>query len=126
MLKKEYNDISKEEFIKRFLDILNLIQPENKRLINSERDLFVEFLLLSDEYKYYRYASKGKKEVERVYKRKYGKVINQSNITTKLRALIKKSYITEDSDRVKYTNKNIEALLNKKQLNINFILSTNE
>jgi predicted transcriptional regulator len=113
MIKKTYNDISKEEFYKLYFRLVNVLNP-SYNLSNKHIDLLSEFLLLEgDKFKHSRFAAKAKRIVTEVMERKYGVNMSKQNMYNQLKKFENIGLIERDEDGVKYFNKKHQVVLDK-------------
>jgi hypothetical protein len=108
---KKYENISRREFLYKFFDLWNLIQNKEYRLTEKEILLFVEFLLLGEKYKYFRFNTKAKNEVRALLKDRVNWVISDQNLSQLLASLEKKGVIQKDNDSVRYILPYFEHLI---------------
>lgn len=113
MITKSYTDISIQTFYEIFFQLLNVLQKDSNKITKKQIRLLIEFLLLNDqEHKFTRFSKNGKLAVQKAFKEKYNKTVNMQQLHQFCLTLKKKGIIYEDSDRVKYINKQLKETLN--------------
>lgn len=116
---KDYKDITRREFLYRFFDLRNVLEPVEYRLTDKEIRLLTEVLLLPEQYKYSRFGTRAKKYLSRKLKEE-GWDLSPQGLSTLLKHLESKGMIyKEDGERM--LHKNLLALIDKRR--VNFSLS---
>lgn len=117
---KHYQGISRKEFLYKFFELWNLIQGKQYKLTEKEVLLLVEFMLLDEKYKYFRFNTKAKKIVRENLKNQINWIVSDQNLSQLLAALEKKGVIKKDEDGVRYILPNLENLIdpNNKEFKI--------
>lgn len=107
----KYPKVSEREFLEKYISILNVLLPEEQKLIPSEIELVIEFAILpEDKFQHQRFGSLAKNRVISAFKL-VGKVYHKVNINNKLYSLIDKKFLYRDEDNVIYMPKYLlEAL----------------
>lgn len=114
MIVKSYLNLSKEEFLDVFLELVNLLQNEERKLTKTQRIILREFLLLDDKiFKFTRFGALGKKAVMQSLKEKYGWEYKHHNMNIAVINYTKKGFVYKDVDSVKYLNKGLKLYLEK-------------
>ena len=108
---KHYQGISRRDFLYKFFELWNLIQGKKYKLTEKEVILLVEFMLLDEKYKYFRFNTKAKKVVRDKLKKDTNWVVSDQNLSQLLAALEKKGVIKKDEDGVRYILPNLENLI---------------
>lgn len=85
------------------------LSPE-RRATPAELDVLVEFILLPEKFKYYRFSSHAKKAVIKAFKEK-DKHLTMENVNNKIYALLLKEILYKDEDKVVYLDKTIDKAL---------------
>lgn len=124
MLKKNYTNLSKEDFYIQFFNILNSMQTEKEdRLTDREIDVAVEFLLLEPKHELARFGKESRKEIAKRITDKKGKNFSVKNLNIALNTLKHKGVIFEDKDKQKYFHKFIkENVKDKEEIEFYFYL----
>lgn len=128
----KYPPLSEREFLSKYLELTNILLPEEQRLIPSEIDLIIEFTLLPEEkFAYQRFGSLAKDKVIEAAATRNWK-LSKLNINNKLYALLDKQFLRRDEDKVIYLPKHLLAALKQFQkdqtfdVNIVFTYDNNE
>lgn len=109
----KYPELSEKEFLSKYLQIVNVLLPEEQQLIPSEIELVIEFAILPEEkFKYQRFGSLAKNRVIEAFKLK-DKIYSKVNINNKLYSLIDKKFIIRDEDSIMYLPKHLLTSLSK-------------
>lgn len=108
-----YKNLTKEQYLLKFLEIIDCMQSDkSKCTTDSEKDVLVKFLLLPEEYKYYRFSRKGKKAVTAMYEKEEVKMSHQ-NLNNKIYSLIEKGLLWRDDDTIIYFKKFVIQAVSK-------------
>lgn len=108
-----YKNLSREAYIKKFLDIINCIQIDPKnRMVGTELDLLCAFLMLPKDLSSYRF-SKLSKDIVTNNMLKRGWKLSRANLNNKLYDLIDKGILVRQVDRTIVLAKFIELAFNK-------------
>jgi hypothetical protein len=99
---KKYEGISRRDFLYKFFSLWNTIQPKKYKLTEKEILLFVEFLLLGKQYKYFRFNTQAKREVKKTMEKRENWIISDQNLSQLLGSLEKKGVLKQDDDGVRY------------------------
>jgi hypothetical protein len=99
---------SEKEFLTRYLNITNLLLDESSKLVDSEIELMVNFVLLPEKFKYQQFSPLAKRKVREAYAQE-GKKLTVLNMNNKLHALGKKEFLRRDEDRIMYLPKHFIA-----------------
>lgn len=111
----KYPPLDERAFLTKYLELTNILLPEDQRLIPSEIDLVIEFALLpEDKFAYQRFGSLAKdKVIESAAQRNWS--LSKLNINNKLYALLDKQFLRRDEDKVIYMPKHLLAALKQFQ-----------
>ena len=111
---------NEREFISLYLDIINVVTPEENKLTPSEKTLVTEFLLLPDKFKYSRFSSPAKAKVASSLS------TSRLNINNKIHGLLKKKFLRRDEDGVVYLPNHLTKVFEdyriQKEYSIQFVL----
>lgn len=108
---KDYRGISRREFLLRFFDLRNVLEPPEYRLTQKEITLLVEILLLPEQFKYSRFGTRAKKYLLKKLGES-GWVMSQQGLSSFLKNLEDKGMIRrEDGER--FLHKNLMSLIDK-------------
>lgn len=120
-----YPALDERTFLKRYLEISNMILPEEQRLVPSEIDLMIEFALLPEKFKHQRFGSLAKDKVIEYVEEVSGKRLTKLNINNKLYSLLDKKFLHRDIDKVIYMPKHflhaLETFRNDKNFVVNIV-----
>jgi hypothetical protein len=106
-----YPKLSDRDFLLKYLELYNLLLPTDLRLVPSEIDLIIEFVLLPDDkFNYQRFGTLAKTKVIESAKLR-GWKLTGLNINNKLYALIDKNFLRRDEDKVMYLPKHLTQAL---------------
>ncbi len=106
-----YPKVSEREFLLKYLDFLNLLLPEERKLVPSEIDLVIEFALLPPKFQYQRFGTLAKSKVIESAS-SLGWKLTKLNINNKLYALLGKEFLRRDEDQVIYLPDHLLKALN--------------
>ena len=107
-------EVTKEEFLNKFFDLLSVIQSDTNKFSKAQKQTLIEFLMLPEErYVYTRFHAAGKKAVTKILKDKYDREISEANMTQFITRMREMGVIVVDEDGVKYLSKPIKNYLNK-------------
>ncbi len=123
----KYPELSEKDFLYKYLDIINILLPQEQQLIPSEIELVIEFAILPEEKFYYqRFGALARSKVIEAFKEK-GKVFTKVSINNKLYSLLDKKFLIRDEDSIIYLPKHLLNTLStfrkEKKFNINLIFS---
>ena len=108
---KDYRGISRREFLLRFFDLRNVLEPVEYRLTHKEIQLLVEIMLLPEQYKYSRFGTRAKKYLIKKLGEE-GWKMSQQGLSSFLKNLEDKGMIRrEDGER--FLHKNLLSLMDK-------------
>lgn len=103
----KFDNLSEEEFLHKYFELINALSPEDKKMAHSEMQLLTEFLLLpEDKFKYQRFGTLAKNKVIANAALK-GWTLSRINVNNKLYSLIEKGFLRRDDDKVLYIAKYI-------------------
>lgn len=120
---KTYNVENRREYVKTYLEILNVIIPEP--LTDTEISLLVEFLSLPKKFKYNIFSSSAKKYVEEQFKSR-GEKMSNNNISVKLGKMVKKGVIIKEDYNLYSLPNFISKDLDTEEIEIRLKIKTNE
>lgn len=109
---KSYKNIPRKDFLAKFFDLWNVIQAPSNRLTDKETTLLIEFMSLDDKYEFFRFGTRGKKEVRKKLLETGWKISDQ-NMSQLLAGLEKKGVIVKDADGVREILPYFNKLINK-------------
>jgi hypothetical protein len=118
-----YPALDERGFLKRYLEISNMILPEEQRLVPSEIDLMIEFALLPEKFKHQRFGSLAKDKVIEYVEESVDKKLTKLNINNKLYSLLDKKFLHRDIDKVIYMPKHFLYALDTFRKEQNFVVS---
>lgn len=108
---KDYKDISRREFLLRFFDLRNVLEPPEYRLTQKEILLLTELLLLPEQYKHSRFGTRAKRYLLKKLEED-GWKMSQQGLSSFLKSLEEKGMIRrEDGER--FLHRNLIALTDK-------------
>jgi len=105
-----YPPTTEREFLKKYLEFSNTFLPDEQRLVPSEMELMIEFVLLPPKFDHQRFKSLAKDKVIEAGKH-LGKNWSKLNINNKLYALLDKKFLHRDIDGVIYMPKHFIHVL---------------
>lgn len=109
----KYNNLSREDYLYKFFEIVDCMQVDiSNRTTESEKRLLIEFFLLPEAFRYYRFSRLGKKEVIKNAAEKGWKLTYQ-NINNKVYEMLAKGLLRKDTDNVMYAKEWLEKAIEK-------------
>lgn len=114
-----YPPLDEKKFLQIYLEMMNTMLPQEKRLVPSEIELMIEFAVLPEKFKYQRFGSLAKDKVIEAAKEKRKK-LTKLNINNKLYALLDKEFLWRDVDKVIYMPKHFMFALEEFRKDKNF------
>jgi hypothetical protein len=122
-----YPDLTDRLFLKKYLNLYNLLAPEAQHLEPAEIDLIIEFVLLpEDKFGYQRFSSLAKDKVIEAAAL-YNWNLTKLNINNKLYALLDKKFLRRDEDKVIYLPSHIlsayKVFKEKKQFKVDIFFN---
>lgn len=120
---------SEKEFILAYLKMSNLLLPPQSQLHDVEMEVIAYFATLPPKFDYQRFSPLAKKKVIEAFKEN-DRNMSIFNLNNRLHALVKKSFLRRDEDRVLYLPKNLlialESFRKNKEFNINILWQIKE
>lgn len=113
---KDYKNISRREFLMRFFDLRNVLEPEKYRLTTKEIQLITEIMLLPEQYKYSRFGTRARKYLIKTLATQGWKV-SQQGLVQFINHLEAKGMIYKDEDDVRHLHKSLLPLIDEKRVN---------
>lgn len=107
-MKLKLKATSDKDFLTKYLNITNILLDDASKLVATEIELMVHFVLLPEKFKYQRFSPLAKKKIREAYAEN-GKSLTVLNMNNKLSALAKKGFLRRDEDRVLYLPKHFLA-----------------
>lgn len=121
---KDYKNISRKEFLFRFFDLWNVLQPEAYRLTYKEMWLLIEFMLLPEPYKYSRFGTRARKTIIKTLEAQGWKLLQQGLVQF-IKSLEIKGLIVRDEEDIRQLHKNILPLIDKKRTDFTLTFNFN-
>lgn len=84
------------EFVEKYLEFISALQPSDKKLHETERELLAAAMLLPPKYLAFPFSRPSKKKILDLMPRS----ITMSNFNNKVYSLLEKGYIKRDEDKV--------------------------
>lgn len=100
--KKEYKNLSEEEFYRKFFHILNSIQDKDDRLTDREIEVATQFLAFKPKHEIVRFGKDARKEIADIISQYNKKEFTVKNLNIALNTLKKKGVIIEDKHGEKH------------------------
>ena len=111
-VKIDRSNFDRRTVFSKLLEFISTLNPNSEhRLHDSEIALLVEFLMLPEKYKYYRFSAPAKTRLEKTALKELGWKLTRTNLNNKIYSILDKGYLVRDEDGVIYFAKYLRSIV---------------